>query len=149
MNRRDFIPRMITGSAIIAVLPATMSSCEKEDMENPDDNGNNADEGGEDSNNANTIDLQDPDFVALRAEGGFAYKGNYIVINTGNDTFSAFSSQCTHSGCTVNYSATSNNLPCPCHGSVFSMTGSVLKGPATRSLQKFSVTKTGNVLTIS
>lgn len=148
MKRRDFIPRIMGGSAIVAVLPMAMTSCEKDDMEDLEESMDDQNE-DDSENSANTIDLNDASFVGLKTQGGFAYKGDLIVINLGMDEFAAFSSRCTHSGCTVNYSPNNNNLPCPCHGSVFSLTGSVLNGPATSALKKYTVKKEGNILTIS
>lgn len=57
--------------------------------------------------------------------------------------FYAVSSTCTHLGCTSNWK--SDGIPehaegvitCPCHGSVFSKTGEVIRGPAPRPLDRF------------
>jgi cytochrome b6-f complex iron-sulfur subunit len=147
MKRREFIPRMIGGSAIVAALPLVMTSCEEDDPD-PIANGNNGNNNGN-GDDKTTIDLDDPNFVALNSDGGFAYKDSYIVINTGDENFVALSSRCTHSGCTVNYSAASNNLPCPCHGSLFAINGSVLNGPASSNLSTFTVEREDNILTIS
>jgi Rieske Fe-S protein len=52
----------------------------------------------------------------------------------------AFSSTCTHLGCTVN-KVTKGKIYCPCHGSVFSaQSGAVEQGPATRPLPAVQVT---------
>ncbi len=147
MKRKEFVPRAIAATAILAVLPSFLASCEKEDPVVDDPNNN--DDGDDDSDDTVTIDLNDPDFVALRSDGGFAYKDNYIVINTGDEDFVALSSVCTHQGCTVNYNASSNQLPCPCHGSVFATNGTVLNGPASSPLSTFDVSREGDVLTIS
>ena len=37
---------------------------------------------------------------------------------------------CTHLGCVVPWSATSNKFICPCHGSQYSPDGTVVRGPA-------------------
>ncbi len=148
MKRRDFIPRIMGGSAIVAVLPMAMTSCEKDDMEDLEESMDDQNE-NDSKNDDNTIDLDDASYVALKTQGGSAYKGDLIVINLGMDEFAAFSSECTHSGCTVNYDKSNNNLLCPCHRSLFSLTGSVLRGPATQALKKYTVKKEGNVLTIS
>lgn len=39
-------------------------------------------------------------------------------------------------------------LPCPCHGSVYSISGSVLEGPAPAPLKKYNITREGDILTI-
>jgi cytochrome b6-f complex iron-sulfur subunit len=60
--------------------------------------------------------------------------------------FSALSLTCTHLGCTVE--PTAQGFTCPCHGSRFAAAGSVLKGPASRSLPalRLELTAPGNLL---
>ena len=45
-----------------------------------------------------------------------------------------FSPICTHLGCGYRWNRNANEFQCPCHGSVFSISGQVLAGPAPRSL---------------
>ena len=45
-----------------------------------------------------------------------------------------FSPICPHLGCSYNWDQSSKQFVCPCHGSVFSITGGVLGGPAPRPL---------------
>lgn len=52
--------------------------------------------------------------------------------------FVALSTKCTHRGCQVE--AAANQLVCPCHGSVFSLNGERLQGPAEHPLSRHSVT---------
>ncbi len=46
--------------------------------------------------------------------------------------FGAFSSRCTHLGCTVK--RTAEGFSCPCHGARFDPKGGVVRGPARRNL---------------
>lgn len=67
--------------------------------------------------------------------GGTIYASDKVVVTQPvAGTFKAFSSTCTHLGCTV--SKVSNGLiDCPCHGSRYSVTdGSVKAGPAPKPL---------------
>ena len=57
------------------------------------------------------------------------------------DTYSALLLHCTHRGCELNVGG--GIYTCPCHGSEFSVTGKVLKGPADRDLKTFK-TETDN-----
>jgi len=74
---------------------------------------------------------------------------NIIIINTGSNNFVALSSVCTHQGCTVGYNSGAGNIQCPCHGSVYTTSGSVVAGPAPKSLQSYPVTLKNNILTIN
>jgi cytochrome b6-f complex iron-sulfur subunit len=51
--------------------------------------------------------------------------------------FSAISLVCTHLGCTVEQ--TGDGFSCPCHGSEYSIDGSVLRGPAQKPLPTLRV----------
>jgi cytochrome b6-f complex iron-sulfur subunit len=73
--------------------------------------------------------------------------GNFLVARTGQDTFSALTAVCTHEGCTIG-GYQSSTYTCPCHGSQFSTSGGVLRGPAGRSLQSFATTFANGTLTI-
>ena len=96
------------------------------------------------------LDISHPDVAGLTASGGFFVFQSFgaIVINVGNDTYRAVSSVCTHDGCTVSqYNGT--RMRCPCHGAEFTREGAVQKGPATRALPEFPVTRSGNVLEVA
>ncbi|MBR7742206.1 Rieske (2Fe-2S) protein [Phycicoccus sp. BSK3Z-2] len=72
-----------------------------------------------------------------------------VVTQPTEGEYKAFSSVCTHSGCTVGGVA-DNVISCPCHGSEFdASTGEVLQGPATDPLPEKSVTLDGDGLTIT
>jgi Rieske Fe-S protein len=62
---------------------------------------------------------------------------NIIVVKTGEQYF-AFSRSCTHLGCSLKREG-ANSLICPCHSSRFSSNGDVLRGPASRPLDSYSV----------
>jgi cytochrome b6-f complex iron-sulfur subunit len=71
-----------------------------------------------------------------------------LVARTGQTSFTALTAVCTHEGCTVsNYQ--NQVFECPCHGSQFSTSGSVVKGPASSPLRSFATAFNNNVLTIT
>jgi len=69
-----------------------------------------------------------------------------VVTQPAPGTFKAFSAICTHRGCTVNKVA-DGTIDCPCHGSKYAIAdGSVVNGPAQRSLAGREVTVSGDAL---
>jgi len=74
--------------------------------------------------------------------------GDVLAIRTGESTFNALSSQCTHAACEITaYSGQS--FVCPCHGSQFDANGKVLGGPAPSPLRQYATQFANGVLTIS
>jgi cytochrome b6-f complex iron-sulfur subunit len=74
--------------------------------------------------------------------------GNFLVARTAQDSFVAVTAVCTHEGCTVT-GFQNQTYVCPCHGSQFSTSGAVLKGPAATALRQFATRFASNVLTIT
>lgn len=64
-------------------------------------------------------------------------------------SFTAVQVACTHEGTSINYSTTQGKFICPNHGSEFSTTGSVLMGPASSALRKYTITISGTTLTLT
>jgi menaquinol-cytochrome c reductase iron-sulfur subunit len=56
------------------------------------------------------------------------------VIKHSDTEFTVFSPICTHLGCRIDWYPQARKFICPCHGSVFSIDGKVLGGPAPRPL---------------
>jgi cytochrome b6-f complex iron-sulfur subunit len=140
MQRRDFILNSLSAGLILSI-PMLNTSCTKEDVPEKDD------DGGLPPGKDLEIDLNATQYAALKTLGGHVVVNNIIVANT-DSGYVALSSVCTHQGCEITYSSSNKNFPCPCHGSVFSSTGSVLTGPATTPVKKYTITQAGNVLTI-
>ncbi|MCL5097859.1 MAG: ubiquinol-cytochrome c reductase iron-sulfur subunit [Candidatus Omnitrophica bacterium] len=57
-----------------------------------------------------------------------------------------FSPICPHMGCRYNWHSKMQEFICPCHGSVFSVTGKVLGGPSPRPLDTLSYKIEGGTL---
>jgi len=74
--------------------------------------------------------------------------GRFYLVRLQDGGFLALSSTCTHLECTVPWSDKDRTFPCPCHGSVFDMTGQVLSPPAPRALDLFPVTIEGGVVRV-
>ena len=92
----------------------------------------------------------------IQLSGSNTFDNNgIIVLRTSNSGVRALSRNCTHAGSTVNFDSINNNLPCSLqggsHGSVFDINGNVVRGPANRSLTRYtaSINAEGTIITIS
>jgi cytochrome b6-f complex iron-sulfur subunit len=74
--------------------------------------------------------------------------GRFYLVRLQDGGFLALSSTCTHLQCTVPWSEKDRKFPCPCHGSVFDMTGQVQSPPAPRALDLFPVSIEGGVVRV-
>jgi Rieske Fe-S protein len=82
--------------------------------------------------------------------GGKILGGDHVVLTQPKQgTFKAFSSTCTHQGCTVG-EVSGGSIKCPCHGSAFSAeNGSVQQGPASKPLPQYQVKVNGSSVTLA
>jgi len=81
------------------------------------------------------------DFQKISLAGkanGIYFFDSFLVVKKGA-SFNVLSNRCTHAGCKVNKEHDGNIL-CACHGSTYSHTGKVMKGPATKPLSQLSYT---------
>ena len=65
--------------------------------------------------------------------------GRFYLVRLEDGGFLALHRECTHLGCTVPWRAEKGRFECPCHASVFDMTGEVLSPPAPRPLDVLPV----------
>ena len=135
MKKRTFL-KSASSLTVLSILGISLESCSEEEPA-PDDN-----------NNTFTIDLNESEFAALQNDGGWVLHPNqdYLFVNVGG-SIQAFSSRCTHQGCTRNWTF-NTNATCSCHASVFDVNGDVISGPAQSSLTSVSVIREGDTLTI-
>lgn len=70
-----------------------------------------------------------------------------VVTQPAEGEFRAFSSTCTHAGCTLRDVA-GGTINCPCHGSKFNLDGTVANGPANRSLEARAVIVQGDSIVL-
>lgn len=143
--------RRVLGGATAAVigLPA-LAACASDDPESAFDPTSSSDPTGpgEPSAAAPAGALAATSDVPV---GGCAVFSEQKVVLTqpAEGDFKAFSSVCTHQGCTV--SASSDGvIPCGCHGSKFSLEdGSVISGPATAPLAEVGITVEGDSISLA
>jgi menaquinol-cytochrome c reductase iron-sulfur subunit len=77
-----------------------------------------------------------PKFEYTAEEGYIRSKELYSiwVIKHSDQKVTVFSPICTHLGCRYDWFPQAEKFICPCHGSIFSIDGKVLGGPAPRGL---------------
>lgn len=98
--------------------------------------------------------LQDGETVQFNAPAQYGFK----MVDGGGDnypgkvTFGAYaiktggkivvlSLTCSHLGCSVQWTPSSHQFDCPCHGSIFDIVGNVLHGPAIAPLSHLAWTQ--------
>ena len=140
MNRRDLVQKIVLGGGVILLVPSVLESCSKSSANSP---------GGNTNPTTITLDLTQAGNSALNTDGGSIIVQNILVANIGSSRYIALSSICTHQGCTVAYISGAGNIQCPCHGSVYSTSGTVIAGPAPAALKSYAISKSGNILTLT
>ena len=73
-----------------------------------------------------------------------------IIINRGqDDDFYVLNGKCKHAACVVRaYETFESGMRCICHGSLYSLHGNVIEGPAESPLDTYEFTRDGDLLTI-
>jgi cytochrome b6-f complex iron-sulfur subunit len=66
-------------------------------------------------------------------------RGRFYLSRLADGGFLALSRKCTHLGCTVPWVAKENKFVCPCHASVFDISGNVVSPPAPRALDMYAI----------
>ena len=144
MKRYEFIHLFGFGAAM--VLSGCLGSCTSK-------TGNATPAPGSGSNSIDfTLDLADPANARLTDPAfGYVYgaNGQVIVAKTTSGGYVALAAACTHQGTSVKFQPGSNGFICPNHGSQFSISGTVLNGPASTSLQAYTVVQTGTKLRVT
>jgi cytochrome b6-f complex iron-sulfur subunit len=75
-------------------------------------------------------------------------RGRFYLARLEDGGFLALSSKCTHLGCTVPWVEKEMKFACPCHGSVFDITGAVINPPAPRPLDIYPISIENNVVKV-
>ncbi|MFA3783998.1 ubiquinol-cytochrome c reductase iron-sulfur subunit [Melioribacteraceae bacterium 4301-Me] len=151
LTRRNFIETSIKGIGAIAASSALITildSCSNNGS-NPTSPQNNS--GG----NPVTFDISSSQYSALQNIGGSVATGanaldpqGLLLYRESQAVVKAYSRQCTHQQCTVG--PFQNGIStCPCHGSQYNTSGSVVRGPAPQALKSYTTKLDGNILTVS
>ncbi len=141
MDRKEFLAQVGFGAAAL-LLPAclgSLASCSSNDV---------SPMGGKVTPPTNIDFAVDVSTGPLSTNGGFLVTNGIIVARTIAGSFLAVSAACTHQGTNVQYRGADNDFLCPNHGSIFSATGQVTNGPASRPLIQYKTTLTGTSLRV-
>jgi cytochrome b6-f complex iron-sulfur subunit len=74
--------------------------------------------------------------------------GPLAIARETETKFSAMPAICTHMACILRYNRLNATLDCPCHGSSFELDGTVINGPATRALTRWTTEFDGQAVRI-
>ncbi len=142
-------------AALLVSLGVSLESCSSDSEDEvtptppPANDDNTGDENNDDSQGI-TFDLNDSPFDTLQTfDTWLLHPDENILLANVNGIIRAFTSVCTHSGCSRSWEFNNAQARCTCHSSVFDQSGSRVSGPASRSLQEFSVTQEGTTITVS
>ncbi|CAM3718225.1 ubiquinol-cytochrome c reductase iron-sulfur subunit [Smaragdicoccus niigatensis] len=75
-------------------------------------------------------------------DGGAVLVGGVLITQETKGSYRAFNPVCTHRGCAVETAG--SMIACPCHGSLFSLDGSVVNGPAMSPLRPIAIKVAGD-----
>ncbi|MFW6347630.1 MAG: ubiquinol-cytochrome c reductase iron-sulfur subunit [Cyclonatronaceae bacterium] len=150
ISRKDFL-RTAGSTALFAAFGIAISSCSSvvdADSDNVSDTSGTAItiEG-----DTIILDLDADELESLQDEGGWLLirDARTLIVNIDGQSYRAFTSVCTHTGCSTNWEFNGALFICTCHDSRFNTGGEVVQGPATRDLEEFSVVRDGNIVTIN
>lgn len=105
------------------------------------------------TNNGNTItiDLTINDASSLNSSGGWLLitAASTLVVNVDGSLLRAFTSVCTHQGCSTDWSFSDSLFICNCHDSRFNTGGEVVRGPASSDLEEFNISVEDDIVTIT
>jgi cytochrome b6-f complex iron-sulfur subunit len=128
-TRRDFLKQAGTFSACVCTMGAMsmLNSCAATKTIAATETDNTA--------SFEVKSFGDQNFVVIQTK---KFDKPIFIGKQADGSYVALQMLCTHKGCTLR--ADPDKLACPCHGSQFTTTGAVIKGPATKPLQNFRVT---------
>ncbi|MDR9410417.1 MAG: ubiquinol-cytochrome c reductase iron-sulfur subunit [Balneolaceae bacterium] len=132
---------------------STTSTDDNNIINDPPEDGGDNDSGITIQNSGDTIiiDLTKDDVSALNDSGEWLLinAASTLIVNIDGSTFRAFTSICTHQGCSNDWSFSENLFICNCHDSRFNTNGEVVRGPASRDLDEFNLSIDGDIITIT
>ncbi len=72
-----------------------------------------------------------------------------LLVRTPSGDLRAFSAECTHLSCTVQYRTDESRIWCACHNGFFDLNGTNVQGPPPRPLETYDVNVRGDQIVVS
>ncbi len=136
LNRIAFLKKMGLSSAAIFAAAYCSSSCTNEKV-SPGT-----------SPSGVTVDLSDTKYAKLTTKGNYVVINNIVVAHTSDGKYVAVPLACSHEGeRQVTYRNT--EFYCTAHGARFDNNGVGLNSEGRKGLKLYTVSQSGNILTIS
>lgn len=139
LSRNQFLRQLgFQGAALMAVYCAgqSLSSCSKGAGVTPAP-----------LSGAVTVDLTSSANSALLTQGGYIVTNSIVVANTSKG-YVAVTVVCSHEG-QRQIQLRNDQFYCSAHGALYDLSGKGLNSEGSRGLTVYTVTKSGNILTIS
>jgi len=152
LDRSSFLRTAGSCALVIAMgLPIAGCSVTDSEGEEPTDTPATGDNGITVNGNVVTIDLTKSGGQPLASSGGWLVSSaaGIIALNIDGTLIRAFTNRCPHQGISNQWSYSNGTLVCNAHGSAFNNSGSVTNGPADADLTEYSVSRAGNIVTIT
>ena len=86
----------------------------------------------------NKFEIGSPDEFPLNSVTAFR-QGHFYLVRSKQGGFIALSIKCPHLGCSIIWDDNEKQFVCPCHSSKFDQHGDLLKPPAPRALDYYSI----------
>jgi Rieske Fe-S protein len=151
VSRRDFCLKTCQAASIAAlggILGTLLQACTQTD--NPADVPTLATINATPSNGTITVTTASGSPIAAVGSAAVVQygSGSLLLAHTAASTFVAVSAVCPHQGCLIN-GFSGGSYVCPCHGSTFSTSGQVTRGPANANLRTFAITSGNDQVVIT
>ncbi len=152
LSRRMFCLRACQIASVAAfggILGSVLQSCTQPN--NPVDNASSLPTiNGTVSNNTIAVSTGSGSPVAAVGSAALVQfsSGSVLLAHTAASTFVAVSAICPHQGCLIN-GFSGGSYVCPCHGSTFTTSGQVTRGPAGSNLPQYATTVGNNQVIIT
>ena len=72
-----------------------------------------------------------------------------IIVRTASGEFKAFSAECTHLQCIVQYKPDTKQIWCACHNGQYNLNGKNVGGPPPRPLEEYAVNVRGDDIVVT